>query len=146
MSRTRLNTFVRKLELFDVYRRLGAEFARELQPRPLGRADGDHPACPPFPGRPRPPRIPIGPEPLNLSLKATRTTVGVSKHNSGADVDVADLKHSSSEACSEILKPPGTLEVLKSARKGAPFPSLIARAKRKEGPRSRPGAGGSWDF
>src|SRR4029077_15633484 len=45
-----LDTFVRKLELFDVHSRLGAEFARELQPRLLGRANGDYPARPHFLG------------------------------------------------------------------------------------------------
>jgi hypothetical protein len=45
-----LDTFIRKLEIFDVHSGLGAEFARESQPWLLGRADSDHPGRPHFLG------------------------------------------------------------------------------------------------
>src|SRR5437667_12644464 len=38
------DALIRLLHLLDVHRRLSAEFARELEPRLLGRADADHAA------------------------------------------------------------------------------------------------------
>ena len=57
-----LDTFVRKLELFDVHSRLGAEFARELRPGSSGAPTAiTLPA--PISWAAATARIPIGPEP-----------------------------------------------------------------------------------
>src|SRR5262249_31600143 len=39
-----LDALIRLLDLLDVHRRLGAEFARELKPRRFATADADHPS------------------------------------------------------------------------------------------------------